>query len=214
MNKKAIITYFVLLLFIIIMYFYIQNTLSKLSVTTTTQQSNTTASNLTAIKGNSSYLIATTTVNTGYYTTVSCSSSETLLIPGNCQENTSQTNVTFSKCTPFGGFTCSNLFLSSTTGNLTFTFSETQYANWASVEIFLLNQTTAPSPKKRIVNLTDSVNLINISNSEQVTVTVPAIKPKLPSGVEISGNIWALFRLKGSNTTYISEIAKFYSQSI
>lgn len=213
MNKKAIITYFILLLFVVIMYFYIQDTLSKLTVTTTTLQSSNTSSNLTAIKGNSSSLVVTTVVTTGYYTTVSCSQSQTLITPGNCQESTTTNNI-FSNCTAFGGFTCSNLFLSSTTGNLTFTFSETQYANWASAQIFLLNSTTAPKPEKGIVNLTNSVNILNVSNSEQITVTVPAIKPKLPKGVNIAGNIWALFRLKGSNTTYVSEIAKFKAQSV
>ncbi|MEM0201374.1 MAG: hypothetical protein QXD23_03130 [Candidatus Micrarchaeaceae archaeon] len=210
MNKKAIISYIVLLIFVIIMYFYIQSTISKLTISPTTTLPSNYLRNSSNIKNGSSYLIVTTVNNSIYYTTVPCEYNGQYLNSGNCQ----QQNTNFSTCNHFGGFTCSNLFLSSITGNLTFTFSEDQYSNWVSAEIFLLNSTTAPQPINNFVNVTDSVRISNISNSEQITVTVPAIKPKLQKGINIAGNIWALFHLSNSNTTYLSEIANFTATSV
>ncbi len=228
MNKKAIITYFVLLGFVIIMYFYISaNNLGNIKTTSsTTTSSNALNSTSNQSAGSGGLIVNTATTTTGSTPApvdINFNNSQPIPVypvdvvsPGNNYGtiNNSINGRLVSSCIPYGGFSCSQPVLSSISGNLTLSFSETQYALWSTAEIYILNLTAQPILKNNLINGIKGVQISNISNSEQITLTLPAITPNLPKGVQIQGNIWAVFHLKNSNSTYISEIAQISAQSI
>ena len=228
MNKKAIITYFVLLGFVIIMYFYVSsNNLGSIKTSSlTTVSSNALNSTSNQSSGSGGLIVNTATTTTGSSpapVNINFNNSQPVPVyptgitsPGNNYSsiNNSINGRLISSCIPYGGFSCSQPVLSSVSGNLTISFSETQYALWSNAEIYILNLTAQPVLKNNLINGIKGVQISNISNSEQVTLTLPAIKPNLPKGVQIQGNIWAVFHLKNSNATYISEIAQISAQSI
>ena len=78
----------------------------------------------------------------------------------------------------------------------------------------MLNLTAEPIFKNGSIMGSQGIMLSNISNSEQVSITLPAIKPKLPSGVQIEGNIWSVFHIENSNTSYVAEIGQVSAQSV
>ncbi|MGC8479125.1 MAG: hypothetical protein ACP5M9_00435 [Candidatus Micrarchaeia archaeon] len=225
MNKKAVIAYIVLIIFGIAMYFYVRANLSS-GITISNQKTTSTVTTTLSNNTNSTGLIivskSTTTSNFGQPVVITENSTPAVINVGygvispgnNYSSNHGINGSSLSSCIAYGGFTCSNLFLSSATGNLTFTFSEQQYPVWTKAEIFLLNPTSAPRPKNNFVNVSQEVIIENISNSEQITITMPAIKPGLPKGTQISGNIWAIFHTEATNSTYLSEVAQFSAQSI
>ena len=120
----------------------------------------------------------------------------------------------FSNCDPYGGFTCSTPVLSGISGNLTLTFSETQYPVWSRAQLYLLNLTTAPTIKNGTIPGMKGLIINNITNSEQITITLAAIAPKSGSGIKIEGNLWAVFHVPKNNATFIAEIGQISAQSV
>ncbi len=228
MNKKAIIAYFVLLAFVIIMYLYVSSQHFGITTTSTTTifSSNSINSSSNKSSGSGGLIVNTskTTVSSGSYSVISQGNATPVPVyptgytisPGyNYSVIPNHINgALFSSCIPNGGFSCTSPVLSGISGNLTVTISEEQYPKWVYAEIYLLSNTTEPLLKNGLINGVQGLMIYNISNSEQLTITIPAIKPGSGTGVQIQGNLWAVFHILNSNATYISELGSVSAQSV
>ena len=116
----------------------------------------------------------------------------------------------YGQCIAASGFSCSNLVLNFTTGNIVGTLGQNTGTNWNNIYFVFVQMRTLTSSETPNVSFSqpNAAYISNMATGTNATVNLIVARPGiLTKNQEVTGTIWARYTVNGTNqTSYVQMV--------